>query len=80
MIFLLLDTLSISPYIYIATTALPELRLNRRGGSIMEPDRRGLHRRTPCSRVHLMYSLCQLRKGILPPYALNPYDRSRNIL
>ena len=80
MIFLLLDTPSISPYIYIVTTASPELRLNRRGGSVTEPNHRGLHRRTPCSRVHLAYSLCQLREGISPPYALNPYNRSRNVL
>ena len=34
----------------------------------------------PCSRVHLAYSLRQLRVGISPPYALNPYDRLRNVL
>jgi len=79
-IFLLLDTPSISPYIYIATTASPELRLNRRGGSVMEPNYRGLYRRTPCSCVHLAYSLYQLREGISPPYALDPYDRLRNVL
>jgi len=47
---------------------------------VTEPDRRGLHRRAPCSRVYLAYSLCQLRVGISPPYALDPYDRSRNVL
>ena len=47
---------------------------------VTEPDRRGLHRRTPCSHVHLAYSLCQLREGMSPPYALDPYDRSRNVL
>jgi len=35
---------------------------------------RGLHRRAPCSCVHLAYSLRQLRVGISPPYALDPYD------
>ena len=34
--------------------------------TVIEPHRRGLHRRAPCSRVHLAYSLCQLRVGILP--------------
>src|SRR6266568_1775821 len=67
-------------YMYIETTASLELRLYRRGGSVTEPHRRGLHRRAPCSRVHLAYSLCQLRVGISPPYALDPYDRSRNVL
>jgi len=47
---------------------------------VTEPDRRGLHRRAPCSRVYLAYSLCQLRVGISPPYTLDPYDRSRNVL
>ena len=61
-------------YIYIVTTALPELRLYRRGGSVTEPYRRGLHRKAPCSRIHLAYSLCQLRVGISPPYALDPYN------
>ena len=79
-IFLLLDTLSISPYIYIATTVLLELRLNRRGGSVTEPNCRGLYRRTPCSYIHLVYSLCQLHKGISPPYALDPYNQLRNVL
>ena len=46
----------------------------------MEPYRRGLYRRAPYFRVHLAYSLRQLRVGILPPYALDPYNRSRNIL
>ena len=32
------------------------------------------------TRVHLTYSLRQLRVGILPPYALNPYNRLRNVL
>ncbi len=67
-------------YMYIVTTASPELRLYKRGGSVTEPHRRGLHRRAPCSRVHLAYSLRQLRVGISPPYALDPYDRSRNVL
>jgi hypothetical protein len=65
---------------YIVTTASPELRLYRRGGSVTEPYRRGLHRRALCSYVHLVYSLYQLRKGISPPYALDPYDWSRNVL
>ena len=30
-------------------------------GIVTEPYRRGLHRRAPCSRVHLAYSLRQLR-------------------
>ena len=47
---------------------------------VTEPHRRGLHRRAPCSCVHLAYSLRQLRVGISPPYALDPYDRSRNVL
>ena len=34
----------------------------------------------PCSRVYLAYSLRQLRVGILPPYALDPYNRLRNVL
>jgi len=41
------------------------------GASIGEP---------PCSRVHLAYSLCQLRVGISPPYALDPYDRSQRLV
>jgi len=65
---------------YIVTTALPELRLCKRGGSVMEPHRRGLYRRAPCSRIHLVYSLRQLRVGISPPYALDPYDWLRNVL
>ena len=32
------------------------------------------------TRVHFAYSLRQLRVGISPPYALDPYDRSRNVL
>jgi len=35
---------------------------------------KGLHRRAPCSRIHLAYSLRQLRVGISPPYALDPYN------
>src|SRR6266576_7295488 len=50
-------------YIYIVSTASPELRLYKRGGSVMERRRRSLHRRlpsrTPCPRVHLAYSLRQ---------------------
>ena len=46
----------------------------------MEPHYRGLYRRAPCSRVYLAYSLHQLRVGILPPYALDPYNQLRNIL
>ena len=42
--------------------------------AVTEPHRRGLHRRAPCSRVYLAYSLRQLRVGISPPYALDPYD------
>jgi hypothetical protein len=34
----------------------------------------------PYSCVHLAYSLRQLRVGISPPYAFDPYDRSRNVL
>ena len=41
---------------------------------VMEPHRKGLYRRAPCSRVHFAYSLYQLRVGISPPYALDPYD------
>ena len=48
--------------------------------TVTEPHCRGLHRRAPCSRVHLAYSLYQLRVGISPPYALDPYDRLRNVL
>ena len=48
--------------------------------NVTEPYRRGLYRRAPCSRVHLAYSLRQLRVGTSPPYALDPYDRSRNVL
>ena len=47
---------------------------------VTEPHCRGLYRRALCSRVHLAYSLRQLRVGISPPYALDPYDRSRNVL
>ena len=32
------------------------------------------------TRVYLTYSLHQLRVGISPLYALDPYDRSRNVL
>ena len=53
---------------------LPELRPYKRGGSVTEPHYRGLYRRAPCSRVHLAYSLHQLRVGISPPYTLDPYD------
>ena len=67
-------------YIYIVTTTLLELRLYKRGGSVMKPHHRGLHRRAPCSRVYLAYSLYQLRVGISPLYALNPYNWSRNVL
>ena len=48
--------------------------------SVTEPYCRGLYKRALCSRVHLAYSLRQLRVGILPPYALDPYDRLRNVL
>ena len=52
-------------YIYIVTTASPELRLYRRRGSVTERCRRSLYRRlpsgTPCPRVHFAYSLRQLR-------------------
>src|SRR6266699_5414548 len=52
-------------YIYIVSTASPELRLYKKGGSVMERRRRSLHRRlpsgTPCPRVRLAYSLRQLR-------------------
>ena len=65
---------------YIVTTASPELRPYKRGGSVTEPHHRGLYRRAPCSYVHLAYSLRQLRVGISPPYALDPYDRLRNVL
>ena len=64
----------------MVTTVLPELRPYKRGGSITEPHHRGLYRRAPCSRVCLAYSLRQLRVGISPPYALDPYDRLRNVL
>ena len=47
---------------------------------VTEPYRRGLYRRAPCSRVYLAYSLRQLRVGILPPYALDPYNQLRNVL
>ena len=73
-------TLSVPFYIYIVTTVLPELRPYKRGGSVTEPYHRGLYRRAPYSRVHLAYSLHQLRVGISPPYALDPYDRSCNVL
>src|SRR6266576_3224184 len=50
---------------YIVSTASPELRLHKRGGSVTERRRRSLHRRlpsgTPCPRVRLAYSLCQPR-------------------
>src|SRR6266704_3833157 len=50
---------------YIVSTASPELRLYKRGGSVMERRRRSLHRRlpsgTPCPCVRLAYSLCQPR-------------------
>ena len=57
-----------------------ELRPYKRGGSVTEPYYKGLYRRALYSRIHLAYSLRQLCVGILPPYALNPYNRSRNIL
>ena len=59
---------------------LLELRPYKRGGSVTEPYYRGLYRRALYSRVHLMYSLRQLRLGILPPYALDPYNRLCNVL
>ena len=50
-------------YIYIVSTASPELRLHKRGGSVTERRHRSLHRRlprgTPCPRVRLAYSLRQ---------------------
>src|SRR6266700_6718914 len=50
---------------YIVSTVSLELRLHKRGGSVMERRRRSLHRRlpsgTPCPRVRLAYSLHQLR-------------------
>src|SRR6266581_910015 len=50
---------------YIVSTASPELRLHKRGGSVTERRRRSLHRRlpsgTPCPRVRLAYSLRQPR-------------------
>jgi len=49
---------------YIVTTALPELRLYKRGGSVTERRRRSLYGRlpsgTPCPRVRFAYSLRQL--------------------
>src|SRR6266576_3101263 len=57
--------LKCSFYIYIVSTASPELRLHKRGGSVTERRRRSLYRRlpsgTPCPRVRLVYSLRQLR-------------------
>ena len=53
---------------------LPELRPYKRGGSVTEPHHKGLYRRALCSCIHLAYSLCQLCVGILPPYALDPYN------
>src|SRR6266700_4295342 len=51
-------------YMYIVSTASPELRLYKRGGSVTERRRRSLYRRllsgTPCPRVRLAYSLRQL--------------------
>ena len=46
----------------------------------MELYYKGLYKRALYPRVYFMYSLYQLRVGILPPYALNPYDRLRNVL
>src|SRR6266704_5198947 len=50
---------------YIVSTASPELRLYKRGGSVTERRCRSLHRRlpsgTPCPRVRLAYSLRQPR-------------------
>ena len=40
--------------------------------SVTEPHRRGLHRRAPCSHVHLAYSLRQLRVGISPSLRPQP--------
>ena len=51
-----------------------ELHPYKRGGSVTEPHNRGLYRRAPYSYIYLAYSLHQLCVGILPPYALNPYD------
>src|SRR6266568_5103584 len=57
--------LKCSFYIYIVSTASPELRLHKRGGSVTERRRRSLHRRlpsgTPYPRVRLAYSLRQPR-------------------
>src|SRR6266700_5449241 len=55
--------LKCSFYMYIVSTVSPELRLYKRGGSVMERCRRSLYRRlpsgTPCPRVRLVYSLRQ---------------------
>ena len=61
-----------------ARETLEPVELQDKG--VMEPHRRGPYRKAPCSCVYLVYSLYQLRVGILPPYALNPYDRSHNVL
>ena len=71
------EYISIFLYSYILTFSHSELFVMY---FVTEPHRRGLYRRAPCSRVHLAYSLRQLRVGISPPYALNPYDRLRNVL
>ena len=42
--------------------------------NVTELYRRGLYRRALYSYIHLVYSLCQLREGISPPYALDPYN------
>ena len=39
---------------------------------VTEPHRRGLYKRAPCSRVHLAYSLRQLRVGISPSLRPRP--------
>ena len=59
---------------YIVIIVSPELHLYKRGGSVTEPHRRGLYRRALCSHIYLVYSLYQLCIGILPPYALDPYN------
>ena len=48
--------------------------------NVIKPHHRGLYRRALYSHIYLAYSLRQLRVGILPPYALDPYNRSHNIL
>ena len=72
--YFLLYALSVPFYIYIVTTMSPKFRLYRKGGSVTEPHYRGLYRRAPCFYIYLTYSLYQLRVGISPPYALDPYN------